>query len=309
MRENYSSYNVELQEKFKHLQDFINSIGIISVIAGGIYLLFWIGAVNDNFILQQGKAIFDPLANLFFANDTSVDVYKNTGFALIFAMAPMVLISYLLDKTKDSLIKQNNRKNEKIYQRKKIEEEKRYATRYDGIKMYSICLSIDYESKNGVKNENKTKLNNVIYPKIKTTLKLLEPQSFVSLSDVLIFSSDNFKNYDKIYDTILKELSQIKQNIEKNYNLKLVPSMTTDAYSSNFKLNNVRQHHFEIQSFNFKNRAVSSATFANKYKHLKHNKYAGIPIGEYAYFRDGTTGTYELNVIHKNLNYTLSQKT
>ncbi len=309
MRENYSSYNVELQEKFKHLQDFINSIGIISVVAGGIYLLFWIGAVNDNFILQQGKAIFDPLANLFFANDTSVDIYKNTGFALIFAMAPMVLISYLLDKTKDSLIKQNNRKNEKIYQRKKIEEEKRYATRYDGIKMYSICLSIDYESKNGVKNENKTKLNNVIYPKIKTTLKLLEPQSFVSLSDVLIFSSDNFKNYDKIYDTILKELSQIKQNIEKNYNLKLVPSMTTDAYSSNFKLNNVRQHHFEIQSFNFKNRAVSSATFANKYKHLKHNKYAGIPIGEYAYFRDGTTGTYELNVIHKNLNYTLSQKT
>ena len=309
MRENYNSYNVELQEKFKNLQSFVNSIGIISGITGFIYLLFWIGAVNDDFILQQGKMIFDPLASLFFANDTSIDVYKSTGIALICAMFPIPIVNYILDKIKDELIKQNNSKNEKIYQKQQKEAEIKYATRYDGIRMYSICLSLDYESETGVKNENKTKLNNVIYSKIKTTLKLKEPQSFISLSDVLIFSSDNFKNYDTIYDTILKELSQIKQNIEKNYNFKLIASMTTDAYDSNFKLNNIRQNHFEIQSFNFKNRAVSSATFANKYKHLNRNKYAGIPIGEYAYFRDGSTETYELNVIHKNLNRTLSQTT
>lgn len=309
MRENYSSYNVELQEKFKNLQSFVNSIGIISGIIGFLYLLFWVGAVNDNFILQQGKAIFDPIANLIFANDTSVDVYKNTGFALIAAMIPIPLINCILEKIKDDLIKQNNLKSEKAYHKKQIEAEMKYATRFDGIRMYSICLSLDYESNTGIKNENKTKLNNVIYSKIKTTLKLLEPQAFISLSDVLIFSSDNFKNYDNIYDTILKELSSIKQSVEKKYNYKLIPSMTTDAYDSNFKLNNIRQHHFEIQSFNFKNRAVSSATFANKYKHLKRNKYAGVPIGEYAYFRDGSTETYELNVIHKNLNRTLSQTT
>ena len=86
MRENYSSYNVELQEKFKNLQSIANSIGIISGITGFLYLSFWIGAVNDNFILQQGKAIFDPLASLIFASDTSIDVYKNTGFALILAI-------------------------------------------------------------------------------------------------------------------------------------------------------------------------------------------------------------------------------
>ena len=63
----------------------------------------------------------------------------------------------------------------------------------------------------------------------------------------------------------------------------------------------IRKQHFEIQSFNFKNRALSTATFSNKYKHLKHNKYAGIPIGEYAYFTDDKMGTYELNVVYKNL--------
>jgi hypothetical protein len=307
MRENYSSYSVELQEKTRNLQSFINSIGIISGIVGFLYLLFWTGAVNDDFILQQGKMIFDPIASLLFGNNTTIDVYKNTGFALICAMFPIPVINLIIDKFKDDLIQQNTVKNERIHQKQQQEAQHKYATRYDGIRMYSICLSLDYESEKGVKDENKSKLNNVIYSKIKQTLKLLEPQAFISLSDVLIFSSDNFKNYDNIYDTILKELSSIKKNVENNYNLKLVPSMTTDAYDNNFKLNSIRQHHFEIQSFNFKNRAVSSATFANKYKHLKHNKYAGIPIGEYAYFRDGSTGTYELNVIHKNLNRTLSQ--
>ena len=51
----------------------------------------------------------------------------------------------------------------------------------------------------------------------------------------------------------------------------------------------------------------TTATFAKKYKHLKHDKYAGIPIGEYVYFDDDKTGTYELNVIHKNLEKTLAQ--
>ena len=101
MRENYSSYNVELQEKFKNLQSFITSIGIILGILGFFYLLFWIGAVNDDFILQQGKVIFDPLASLFFASDTSVDVYKNTGLALICAMLPIPIVNCILDKIKD----------------------------------------------------------------------------------------------------------------------------------------------------------------------------------------------------------------
>ena len=172
--------------------------------------------------------------------------------------------------------------------------------------MYSVCLSIDYESEKGVSLQNKSKLNTLIFSKIKTNLKLLEPKGLLSLSDVLIFSSENFSKYDMVYDSILNSLSVFKKNIEKNYKYKMIPSMTTDAYEENFKIGTIRQNHFEIQSFNFKNRALSSATFAKKYKHLKYNKYAGIPIGEYAYFREGSTGMYELNVIHKNLERQLS---
>ena len=99
---------------------------------------------------------------------------------------------------------------------------------------------------------------------------------------------------------ILLQLSKTKRLIESRYGFKLMPSMTTDAGSEK-NYTAIQNEHFEIQSFNFKNRAIVSGVFSNKYKHLKHKKYAGIPIGEYAYFGGGKTKTFELNVVHKDL--------
>ena len=66
-------------------------------------------------------------------------------------------------------------------------------------------------------------------------------------------------------------------------------------------MEDVKNMHREIQSFNFKNRATSTAIFYKKYKHLNKEKYAGVPIGEYAYFDDSKSKTYELNIVCKNL--------
>jgi hypothetical protein len=172
--------------------------------------------------------------------------------------------------------------------------------------MYSICLSIDYEGDKITSVQAKKALNQGIYLKIAEILKTIEPSGNVTHDDVLIFRAQNFSKYDRVYDSILNGLSKIKNVLEKKYGCKIIPSITTDAYSGILTQSNIKRRHFEIQSFNFKNRSLSTATFVNKYKHLKHEKYVGVPIGEYAYFGNEKMGTYELNVIHKNLSKLLT---
>jgi len=307
MRESCNSYELKVRDTFKQIREFINCFVLLLGAMSIAYMVFWVCAVNDEYILEAGSAIFNPLAKFFFNENITVESYKMTSIYLFLAIFPTILSQYICNKIEECLILDNIKKEKIREQKEQKKKELKHRARYDGITMYSICLSIDYEGKNEVSLENKAKLNKYSYLKIKDKLKLIEPRSHISTSDVLIFSSDNFSNYDIIYDTMLKTLSNIKNNIEENYQYKVIPSITTDAYQENFKLNNVRQNHFEIQSFNFKNRALSTATFAKKYKHLKHNKYAGIPIGEYAYFKDNSTDTYELNVVHKNLIRQLSE--
>lgn len=307
MRDIYDVYEPKVHETFGQIRNFINCLMIFLCLASFAYFFFWIGAINDSYILEAGSAIFKPLASIFYGQEITAATYQNMSAILLCAIFPTILVQYVCNKIEDNLIS-NHKKvvkmNEEIEHQKEIAK---FRSRYDGVRMYSICLSLDYKAKETMSNESKQKLSSVLYSKIKNKLKLLEPKSFVSFSDVLIFSSDNFSNYDLIYDTILKMLANAKKDIEKNYNITLIPSITTDAYQENFKLNDIRQNHFEIQSFNFKNRSLSSATFANKYKHLKQNKYAGIPIGEYAYFKDDLSKTFELNVIHKNLELQLNE--
>lgn len=307
MRETYNLYEPKVRETFGQIRNFINYFMLFLCLASFAYLLFWTGAVNDDYILEAGAKIFNPLASVFFGEEITVATYQNVSVILFCAIFPTIFVQYLCNKIEEHLIlnhKKVEKMNEEIKQRKEIIK---FQSRYDGIRMYSICLSVDYKGKENISNESKQKLNSVVFAKIKNQLKVIEPKSFVSFSDVLIFSSDNFSNYDMVYDLILKMLANSKGEIEKKYNLILTPSITTDAYQESFKLNDIRKNHFEIQSFNFKNRSLSSATFAKKYKHLKQNKYAGVPIGEYAYFEDNSSKTYELNVIHKNLELQLNK--
>ena len=314
MREVNSIYAINVRNNVSQIQNLLNLAIIFMVIAGFTYLMFYTGAISDKIFMELGKPYLEPLAKFLNPNDASVGIYKATAFKLFLSILPVFFVQYLISKVEECLINQHNYKEEKKRQKEYLEELKSFEARYDSIKTYTICLSLDYESEKEITKKNREVLNDVIFSKISNSLASIDMTLKVALdNDALIVVSNSFENYDMTYDAILEDLSSVKEVIEKKYSYKLVPSITTDAFSdtekgtSKFNSSNIRKQHFEIQSFNFKNRALTTATFAKKYKHLQHKKYAGIPIGEYVYFKDDKTKTYELNIIHKNLSKTLTQ--
>lgn len=301
-----SSYALSVKEKFSSIRKFTTfAILALAVMSLG-YFIFWLGAISDEIFFEYGRNIFEPLAKFLNLGDTSTGIYLNTSLMLLVAIFPTLFTQYIFDKTEEALIKEDKSKREKKLQKELNEEQKSHMGRFDSIKTYSICLSIDYESKKQLSNHSKATMNKGIYSKIAMLLKIIEPSSKITINDVFIIEAHDFSKYDCVYDSLLKGLSKIKNALEEKYDLKLIPSITTDAYSGNLAEANIRKQHFEIQSFNFKNRALTTASFASKYKHLQHKKYAGIPIGEYAYFGNDKMGTYELNIIHKNLSKALT---
>ena len=308
MRENYyNSYDLLVKEKFAKLQKITAlTMLLLAGIAFG-YFVFWLGAISDEIFFEYGRPYFEPLAKFLNLGSTDVGIYINTSIISLCAIIPTFFAQIILNKTEETILNEYRLKEEKKRLKEQQEAQKNYLHRFDSIQNYSICLSVDYESKKEISSQNKTTLNKAVYSKLATTISMVEPKARIIQNDVMIISSSDFSKYDTVYDSILNELSNISSNLEKKFDYKVIPSMTTDAFSNMANENNIRKQHFEIQTFNFKNRALSTATFANKYKHLKHNKYAGVPIGEYAYFGNDKMGTYELNVIHKNLTKTLSQ--
>jgi len=114
------------------------------------------------------------------------------------------------------------------------------------------------------------------------------------------------EGYDSVYSNLLKSLAEIKRKYENAYKLNLIPSTTTEAYNAKEDAK-IEENHFKIRSCNFKNRACATNDFAKKYTHLKHVKYAGIPIGDFVIFENNVPKTYELNIIYKNLSDSLAK--
>ena len=300
------SYTLGVKSNFSLIKNFtIFSVIALALMSAG-YFTFWIGAISDELFFEYGKKIFEPLASFLNTGNVSIDAYLNTSLILLGIIFPVLIAQYLFDKFEETLINIHNSKKQKEQQKELLEEHKNYMSRFDSIKTYSICLSLDYESEKQISIQSKKALNQAIYSKIASILKSIEPNGKVTYDDVLIFRAQNFSNYDFVYDSILNGLSKIKNVISQKYNCKIIPSITTDAYSGTIAETSIRKQHFEIQSFNFKNRALSTASFANKYKHLQQEKYIGVPIGEFVYFGNEKMGTYELNVIHKNLSKALA---
>ena len=211
MCENFGFYETGLEENVQKVKKALNVFALISTIIGFGYLVFWSGAINDSYFMELGEGIFKPIANMLYPFDNSVDVYRNTGFTLIFAIIPVIIINSILDSIKNMLIKNDIKKENALIEKERKEAKENYMARFDGIRMYSICLSLDYESKKEISEENKLKLHKSIFSKIKTTLKLVDTESFISQSDVLIFSSSNFKKYDQVYDKLLSILPEYQK--------------------------------------------------------------------------------------------------
>lgn len=295
---------VETKQFFASLRQLINSVIGLLVFCGSAYILFWIGIMCDSIILDSGVPIFNPLATLFFPNNNSFEIYRNTGLILMALTIPVTLLYGIAYSFEQTIVNNIYKKEEKDEQKRAQKEFLESLKEYSVIDVFSICLSIDYESKKEFSSKNKAILNKGIYETLKKAVLKVLPTASVDIDNVMVIHSKDFAKYDKTYDTILKTLAEIKPKLEQRYGFNLVPSITTDAYAKKEKVSNIKRNHFGIQSFNFKNRACTTATFAKKYTHLKMRKYAGIPIGEYIV--SNTNNSYELNIIHKNLTQTLA---
>ena len=86
MCENFGFYETGLEEDVQKVKKALNVFALISAIIGFGYLVFWSGAINDSYFMELGEGIFKPIANMLYPFDNSVDVYRNTGFTLIFAI-------------------------------------------------------------------------------------------------------------------------------------------------------------------------------------------------------------------------------
>lgn len=290
----------------KHFFDVIRrtinaSIGLL-VLTGFIYILFWSGIMTDESIYEAGKGFFEPLAKLFFQKENSFDIYKNTGLILFAISIPVALLYGIANSIEDKIVKSLYWAEEKKEEAKKQKAFLESLKEYDEINNFTICLSLNIEGEISTKNKNI--INNGILETIKNNVKKAYSHTYIETQGVSIITCYDFTKYDVIYDTILKTLSEIKPKLETRYNIKITPTITTDAHTQKESSINIKEKHFGIKSFNHQNRSCTTGTFAKKYKYVNCSKYIGIPIGEYIGSKNNET--YELNVIHKNLTRTLA---
>ncbi len=300
-------FAVEIKAKAKTFRKIITYSIFMLVFLSFVYMVYWIGVMSDNMILDYSGYLFNPLAKFLFPFDDSLYIYRNTSVLLFCLVFPMMALYYVVDKIECRLLKENNDYFENLEKLKQKEEERKRLREFDIIKSYSICLSLNYKNSN-IKDETKKHLNNTVFSKLKETLQVISKSISISINDVMVIYSSNFEGYDKIYSTLLKSLSKIQKILNDKYNIELIPSLTTDAYQNDdmINLSKIKKQHFEIQSFKMQNRALTSALFRKKYQHLNHNKFAGIPIGEYITTEKNSNNSYELNVVYKDLIKTLA---
>ena len=297
---------VEIRNSFKDFKKFIGSSLLVLGFLGFAYFIYWAAAMSDETILDYTAQVFNPIATLFFPNDSSIEIYRATSFVLFSCMLPVFGLHYLADKLEEALINRE-RKIEKTLEENRIKQANiDNLMQYEIINNYSICLALDYESDKIIKEETRTILNNIAFSKIRKMLKMAASDINVSTGDILIVTSSNFEKYDLIYGAILRLLAKIKASFEAKYDLKVVSNIISDAYTNPETVKKIERNYKDFKSLNFKNRALSTATFLKKYKYLKHSKYGGIPIGEYATFRGRNVNSWELNIVFKNLDETLA---
>jgi len=300
---------IAIRNAFKKFRGLVN-LSIVTLAAlGFIYLVYWAAVMSDDMMLEYSKYLFSPLATAFFPNETTLEIYRMTSFALFALIIPVGALYYVADKIEEALINKE-RKIEKTLEENKLKQQAiDNLMQYEIINNYSICLSLDYESKRTITDETKKVLNNIAFSKIKKILQNAPGNIKVSSTDILIVTSSDFEKYDVIYGAILRILAKIKSTFERKYDLKMVANIISDAYTNPESTNKIERNHKDFENLNFKNRALTTATFSKKYKYLNHNKYAGIPIGEYASFKGNRMRSWELNIVFKNLEQTLASIT
>ena len=223
------------------------------------------------------------------------------GKFLVFTFATFGFF-YLYNKIKDYI---KAEKNKRLLQQARARKHQVYLKtmqKYDAIECYSICLSIDYKTKRTFTKENKKVVNKIIFLKIKDYLnKMFSNIEIYNFNDAVIVKSGDFEIYDAIYDSIIKILSKIKQEVDERYCIYMIPSITTDAHKTKPDIETIKINHQNIKHCNFTGMSCSTKIFSEKYQFMNRSKYMGKPIGEYTILDKEKENKYDLNLISKNL--------
>lgn len=301
MREEFKcAYDIKIRTFFDKIYKLIGLSIILLAFTSFAYMFYWVLGTSNELYLELGKPVFEPLAKILNFGSTEIHIYKNTSKICFFSIIAMLIARITISKIETDILSKYLKKEEEKFLKEKKLAQKRHLVHHDTVQAYSICLSINIEREKTLSSEQKQKINNAIFNKISKQIISIEPNAKHITKDVLIITSNNFSKYDEIHDAILKQLSLANNTLNTKYKINLVPNMTTDAHSNIQIGANIRKQHLEIQSFNFKNKSLTTTAFSNKYNQLNYSKYAGLPIGEFVYFGNENTKTYELNVVQKN---------
>ena len=154
---------IEIRDTFRKVRKLVNFSIIILAALSFIYLVYWTAVMSDDMVLDYTANYFNPLAQFFFPSETSVDIYRSTGIALALLILPFGFLYYIADKIEAALIKKENKIQEVLENNRKKQEHINSLMQYEVINSYSICLSLDYESKKIITEETKTVLNNIVF--------------------------------------------------------------------------------------------------------------------------------------------------
>ena len=63
-------YSIQVNDLFRNVRKYITASIFLSLILGGTYLIFWLGVMSSEFVLEYGRTIFSPLAMFLNPNDS-----------------------------------------------------------------------------------------------------------------------------------------------------------------------------------------------------------------------------------------------
>lgn len=301
------------RESISNIKKYIVLAIFAICILSFLHLLYYTFLKIDDTLFRYSGVLFSHIVTAFNLDYKDYTSYLITSGYLFAINIPLVVVHSAFVSLESWLIKKNENYLKDIAKKEIKKAKKDIQKEFDIIKKYSICLSFDYENEK-ITEKTKKELNRKLYTQIKQYLtdNIVNGKEKINLdinyNDVLIVTSKDFTKYDYVYAYILKILSYFKMNIKNKYKLDLVPSLTTDAHIIDFPLAKMEKRHKQLKALNFKNRATSTETFSRKYKYLKQNRYAGIPIGLYTYENSfEKEDSFDLNIIYKNLGYTLTK--
>ena len=300
----HDSFILNVKRYSKSIRSFIVLATGLCIFGGIMYGLYWSLALNGDIVVEFLQQYFAPLVSKFFDDVNNLDNYLSMSMYLFIASGPCLFTHYLVQKTEEIIIDIHQKNLEAKKRADRILAERVREQEYTDISSYSICLSMDF-SENINLSENFTNEINIYLTKLlkKELKKITTNFEIINSKAILIYSKD-FYSYDKIYSTVLKQLANIKNLLSDK--IKFLPTITTDAYTGEFTPEKTIRQHFDIAKCNLQGRSTATSTFRKKYMHICQNKYAGIPIGLYSTFEKENYKEYDLNLIHKNLNSTLS---